>query len=238
MPIFRILLLSLALLLTPARAGDNPPRRPDPAPLRLSPGARVFFVGDSLMVGIAPYLRDYFQRYDIVSIDRSRESSGLVNEQRLDWPRTVAETFATTPDISLMLVLIGANDPKDMGALKYRSPAWEAEYRRRLQSLVDTARRHHAQILWLEIPPMRAPAFNADMAYLNGLLRRFTADNQIPLVATAQLLGADGLYHEQLNDEQLGSVAIRAPDGIHFTKAGYWYLAERLWRRYLPVGPL
>lgn len=213
-------LLLLPVLGFPLPAGDGF--------IHLAPGKKVYLAGDSLMEGLGYFLVPYFQRYDVAVIAGGRQNTGLVNEQLYNWPEQVRRTFRDHRDIGLMLLLVGANDPKDMGAAKFPSQAWEREYARRLQKIITIARSNGCQLVLLTVPPMGKKEFNGQMNYINGLLARVAFKNKLPLIHSARDLAGDrqsqvGKYLPVIDGRQ-----IRAPDGVHFTRAGYDFWGNKV----------
>lgn len=194
----------------------------------------VFFAGDSMMEGVAPHIALWLKKRGIRSINRSRLSTGLTypNAKTRDWPREVEQALASNARLKLIVVFLGPNDPWDMPNpqakgrfLKYASPEWEAEYRRRISRILDAAASHGARVIWMGLPPMRKAKLHEQMKYLDGVMRAETRGRAI-YVPTWNLLSSEsGAYADRVN---IGGrvVGVRAKDGIHFTSAGQRLLAR------------
>jgi len=91
-----------------------------------------------------------------------------------DWPKTIEQTLQKEPDIRVLVVFLGPNDPWDfpMGKkyLKFASPEWEAEYLNRVRRILDAASAHDVQVIWLGIPYMKKAKLNEQMRYLDKIL--------------------------------------------------------------------
>lgn len=61
-------------------------------------GDKVFFAGDSLMQGVAPFVQKSLkQQYGIESANLSKQSTGLSYPSFFDWPKTIEETLKKHP---------------------------------------------------------------------------------------------------------------------------------------------
>lgn len=206
-----------------------------PTEILLEKGDKVLFVGDSLMQGVAPHIRKVlFKEYGIEGIDLSKQSTGLAYTGFFNWPKTVADTFVKHPDLKLMVVFLGPNDPWDFPLkkgqpyVKFKSPEWEAAYRERIQAILNTARMHDAHVVWLEVPNMKKKKLNDGMTYLNTLYESEVLRSGGIFMLTNTVLGSDGLTfaaYAQVNDKK---TKVRLDDGIHFTLPGQRVIADRV----------
>ncbi|QMT40414.1 DUF459 domain-containing protein [Neisseria shayeganii] len=208
-----------------------------PDKVRLTAGDKVFFAGDSMMEGIAPHLqRRLRSEYGIQSVNLSRQSTGLSYPQFFDWPAVIEKQLQDDPDIKLLVVFLGPNDPWDFpnpqqpgsGYLKFQSPEWEQVYRQRIDRIVQAARRADVQLVWLGIPLMKGSKLNTQMRYLDGIMASELQGKAIWL-PTDRLLGGseNGEYRDSIELDGR-SVRVRSKDGIHFTLKGQQFLADHL----------
>ncbi|MDO4694288.1 MAG: DUF459 domain-containing protein [Eikenella sp.] len=208
-----------------------------PDKVRLTAGNKVFFAGDSMMEGIAPHLqRRLRSEYGIQSVNLSRQSTGLSYPQFFDWPAVIEKQLQDDPDIKLLLVFLGPNDPWDFpnpqqpgsGYLKFQSPEWEAVYRRRIDRIAQAARRAGVQLVWLGIPLMKGSKLNTQMRYLDGIMASELQGKAIWL-PTDRLLGGSesGEYHDSVEVDGR-PLRVRSKDGIHFTLKGQQFLADHI----------
>ncbi|MBV6286664.1 DUF459 domain-containing protein [Pseudomonas aegrilactucae] len=207
-----------------------------PKAVSLAAGDEVFLVGDSLMQGVAPHLANtLLKRYQIKSVNLSRQSTGLAYPGFFNWPQTVATTLQGQPKIRLMVVFLGPNDPWDMPEskgkpfLRFKSPEWEALYRKRIDLILEEARAHNVQVIWVGPPNMQKPRLSTAMAYLSGLYQRQTQLYQQHYVSANGVLGyqADEFSYT-LQNSQGKRVKTRVDDGIHFTTTGQKLIAEQV----------
>lgn len=115
------------------------------------------------MQGVAPFVQKHLkQEYGVQSVNLSKQSTGLSYPNFFDWPKTIEQTLQKEPDIRVLVVFLGPNDPWDfpMGKkyLKFASPEWEAEYLNRVRRILDAASAHDVQVIWLGIPYMKKPS--------------------------------------------------------------------------------
>ncbi|QXI39046.1 SGNH/GDSL hydrolase family protein [Pseudomonas xantholysinigenes] len=214
------------------------------APTRLQPGTvaalatgdEVFLVGDSLMQGVAPHLANSLRkRYQIRTVNLSKQSTGLAYPGFFNWPKTVAETLEHGPNIRLMVVFLGPNDPWDMPQgkgkpfLRFKSPEWETAYRARIDSILEQARAHQVQVLWVGPPNMEKARLSNAMGYLSGLYREQTALYGQHYVSANPILGyADDGFSYTTQTPEGRRVKVRVDDGIHFTITGQKLIAEQV----------
>lgn len=215
-----------------------------PAPTLLQPGTvaalatgdEVFLVGDSLMQGVAPHLANSLRkRYQIRTVNLSKQSTGLAYPGFFNWPKTVAETLEHGPNIRLMVVFLGPNDPWDMPQgkgkpfLRFKSPEWESAYRARIDSILEQARAHAVQVLWVGPPNMEKARLSTAMSYLSGLYQEQTALFGQHYVSANPILGyADAGFSYTVQTPQGKRVKVRVDDGIHFTITGQKMIAEQV----------
>lgn len=202
----------------------------------LGSGDEVFLVGDSMMQGVAPHLSNtLLKRYGIRSLNLSRQSTGLAYPGFFNWPQTVERTLKERPKVRLMVIFLGPNDPWDMPQgkgkpfLRFRTPAWEQAYRQRIDGILDQARLHGVQVIWVGPPNMQQARLSTAMTYLSGLYRQQVLSHGQSYVSANAALGyrADEFAYGVQN-AQGGQTRIRADDGIHFTIPGQKLIANQV----------
>lgn len=212
------------------------PGRTAPLMASLAKGDEVFFVGDSLMQGVAPHMANTLRkRYNVKSLNLSKQSTGLAYPSFFNWPKTVESTLASNPNIRLMVIFLGPNDPWDMPVVKgkpflrFKTPDWEAAYRQRIDSILDTAQAHNVQVIWVGPPNMEKPKLSTAMAYLSDLYKSQIERYQQHFVSANEILGYQNdefSYYRTTGDGK--KVKTRVDDGIHFTTTGQKLIAERV----------
>lgn len=199
----------------------------------LHAGDEVFFAGDSLMQGIAPHIQRWLkQKYGIASINLSKQSTGLSYPNFFDWPDTIEKTLTSKPNIKLLIVFLGPNDPWDFPNpqnrggpyLKFKSEAWKTVYQQRIERILTAAQQAGVRVIWLGVPHMKANKLETQMNYLNQVMYETVAPRAIWL-PTDNLLsdGQDQYVDNILIDGAM--VRMRSKDGIHFSIPGQKYIA-------------
>ncbi|NUF49286.1 SGNH/GDSL hydrolase family protein [Gilliamella sp. ESL0250] len=207
----------------------------EPLPIVLTSNDKVFFAGDSLMQGVAPYVKKMlFKQYKIESLDLSKQSTGLAYPSAFDWPKTINDNLIADPSIKLLVVFLGANDPWDFpvkGYVKYakfKSELWEEHYRLRIESILNSAIEHDVQVLWLAAPCMRKPKLNNGMVYLNNLYESELEKVQQHFLTTNELLGCTYEKFSNFIETDKAKIKVRVDDGVHFTSIGQKILAKAI----------
>jgi hypothetical protein len=195
----------------------------------------VLFVGDSLMQGIAPHVNSsLYKRYAIHGIDLSRQSTGLSYPGFFNWPEQIEKAFRKAPEIKLMVVFLGPNDPWDFPNekhkpyLKFKSEDWESAYRVRIREVLEIARKNDARVFWLEVPCMRKKDLDTRMAYLNRLFSDEVKKSGEIFLPTGKILGCEkGEFSSFMNSNGKKKKS-RIDDGVHFTIAGQKRVADEI----------
>lgn len=213
-----------------ARAAHEAQARANEAQLNafsMTKSDQVFFAGDSMMQGVAPHVQKYLQeQFEIKTINLSKQSTGLSYPKLFNWPATIKETIAAHPDIKILVVFLGPNDPWDMpnpagGAyLKFKSPEWEAVYRGYIAEIIQNAQQHQVQVMWVSPPNMRKESLNEQMIYLSQVIRDEVQKQQAFLIDARDVLGTrNNIYSDYLNGNASLS-KVRSADGTHFSPEG------------------
>lgn len=199
-------------------------------------GQKVFFVGDSLMQGVAPHaMRTLLKQHGIESINLSKQSTGLSYPRFYNWPQVARDTFAKNPEIKLMVVFMGPNDPWDFPVvrgkkfLKFNTPEWQGVYRARIQQLLNAATEHGAQVLWIGVPNMRDLRLNTGVIELNKLYQSQVTIAEQRYIPSNDILGMeDDQFVKFMRIPNRGNVTLRTDDGVHFTIIGQKRIADKI----------
>ena len=221
----------------PADAAAVAPEPAGKTPIQLGENDRVLLIGDSMMQSLAPHIqRELLARHHIKSINRGKPSSGLRYPDYYNWPEHLAAQLEENPDVRLIIVLLGANDPQDTPnpaapeqKLNFGTPEWENYYRGEIRKILQTAAARGAKTLWIGPPLMKAPKYSKKITYLDGLIADEVEKAQQHYQNTNRLFAkADGSYTAFLPDERGKPVAVRKGDGIHFTGPGEKILTRHI----------
>lgn len=195
---------------------------------------KIFFAGDSMMQGVAPHVQQFLQQYQIQSINLSKQSTGLSYPSFFDWPKTIEQTMKQNPDIKILAVFLGPNDPWDMMSpvskkmLKFATSEWELEYQTRISSILETAKQHQVSVIWFTPPNMKPAKLNQQMIDLNRIIQEELSKHDVLMIDTRPLVGGkNDVYNDYLVKDGK-SIKMRSGDGIHFTPQGQKILAEVL----------
>lgn len=238
----------------PAQQQQQRPRRPQrpaepPLPTvevveKDADARKVLVIGDFVASGLAWGLDQMFaEEKKITVVDRTNNASGIVRTDHYDWNAKLPEILNDVkPDIVVMA--IGANDRQQMrvGGERHalRSEGWEKAYIERVQDLTETMTVYGRPFFWVGTVPMSQSAAMRDMSYLNDLMRtRMSASSGTFVDVWSGFTNEDGRYISSGPDVEGQLRALRAGDGINFTRAGRLKLAfyvEREMRRQTGIG--
>lgn len=196
---------------------------------------QVFFAGDSLMQGVAPYVQKaLLENYEIKTVNLSRQSTGLSYPSFFNWPETIKATLADNPAIKVLVVFLGPNDPWDMANpqggqyLKFKSQEWEALYRSRIADIIQTAQQHQVSVMWISPPNMRKDTLNQQMIYLNYVIEDEVKKHKSLLIDSRPLLGGKNDVYGDYIEKQGQQIKVRSADGIHFSAEGQKEIARHI----------
>lgn len=203
---------------------------------------QVFFAGDSMMQGVAPYVQKaLLDQFKIKTVNLSKQSTGLAYPKFFDWPKTIKDTLVSNPRIKILVVFLGPNDPWDMPNpqgghyLKYESAEWEALYRSRVADIIQTANQHHVSVMWITPPNMKKPTLNKQMVYLSHVVADEVQKNKAFSIDSREILGSINNIYSDYFQENGQAVKARSADGIHFSPDGQKRIANTI-LHYLKVS--
>jgi hypothetical protein len=202
----------------------------------LQAGDEVFFVGDSLMQGVAPHIANtLFKQFNIKSVNLSRQSTGLAYPGFFNWPLTVQSTLQSHRNIRLVVIFLGPNDPWDMPDgrgkpfLRFKGPAWENAYRQRVQTIFEQAKLYDAQVIWVGPPNMNAPRLSAAMQYLRDIYKSEAQRYRQIYLSANDIFGYQADEFSFYSIDATGKKnKVRVDDGIHFTTLGQKLIAAKV----------
>jgi hypothetical protein len=219
-----------------ARPRERRSRSAAPAPREVAavekaPDAkRVLVVGDFMARALAKGLAEAFaEDPNLLVIDASSGSSGLVRADYYDWPGKLSELVAEqTPDA--VLAIIGANDRQsirtDAGSFSLGTDEWRAAYTARVIAFADALKATGKPVLWVGLVPVSSSAMSRDYSAFNGIVREQAEGKGLRFIDTWNgFADADGNYVAVGPDMNGQSVQLRASDGLNFTRAGQRKLA-------------
>ena len=207
---------------TPLRSINNPR-------IQVSEGDGILLIGDSMMQGVAPYLLRTFKKVKIQGINLSKHSTGLTYKHYFNWELATRDALEKNPQISLIVVLLGANDPWSMKkGIAFKSPLWEEIYTQRIDEILQVAREYGVRVAWYEVPSVREKSLNDKIMYLNSLYEESVKQSGEYFLQSNGIVTQGGKYSAFIKNAKGKSVQVRADDGVHFTTRGYQIMANIL----------
>jgi hypothetical protein len=203
-----------------------------PAPLRIA------FVGDSMADGLwgAMFRRlgkDKCLADKVKLIRRAKNGSGLTRLDQYNWVDEVG-AIATDPGADLFVGSFGVNDRQsivdvDKKRTEFGGPDYDGRYEGIVEDVVHSALSHGSSFLVMGLPVMLDAAANSDAAAKNKLFAEAVAHIASPrvvFVAPWTSQPPPDVYKPFLPNAKQTLVQVRAPDGVHFTTAGYDMVME------------
>ncbi len=206
----------------------KPPTKIKELPV-LSPENRlnVWIIGDSLAITPGESMVRSFptSAFNIQGL-QGQVSTGLARPDIFNWFTNIND-FVVSAKPQLIIATFGANDDQYLFSSSgpigpFGSQAWKDEYYLRVASTLDYLANQGIHTMWIEIPPVRDPARNARYQIINEVTRNATAtrpDTTTYVETAAAFSNPDGSYSDALHIDGVPTL-LRAPDGIHFTRAG------------------
>jgi lysophospholipase L1-like esterase len=241
----------------PVPSAEQPPgrsTRPSPVPRGPFPNAlpqvrnptashplRILAIGDSLGADLALGLERLVDTRPsfLVRID-TREATGLARPDYFDWPYQVElDLESMRPDV--VVAMLGGNDAQNFlvggHAVVLGTPAWKAEYAKRVDRVMQEVTESGRPLVWVGLPPMGSARLTHAMRLINAIARaRALAHPGVAYLESWELfVGADGHYTAYLPDTSGQEELVREPDGVHLTVAGSARLAEQVFAAMRPL---
>lgn len=169
----------------------------------------------------------------VIRLDRP--STGLAVTSFYNWPTKLATALrAYKPQA--VIICLGANDQQGIyvngSSVSFGSPAWESAYSARVQKMVDQATQAGALVLWVGLPVMQPPRYDAGSEALNHVYQQVVAANpRARFIATRAVLAGSGGRFISAAAVDGQRRTLRRQDGIHMTEAGAAVMGTYLLRQ-------
>ncbi len=193
---------------------------------------RIVVMGDSLAQGVWGSLYRRFVRTRTMRIVNAAVASTGFN--RTPYEDTLRDLLGRHP-VDMLVMMTGANDAQDAFGLDgganghFGTAAWHDLYRRRMQRFLDPVRERKLPLIWIGLPIMRSPGFEAKIAQVRAAHRELCEAYRIPFFDLhAVMSGDDGAYTNVKRDDQGRLRVSRYEDGVHLTEFGYDAVAEMI----------
>jgi len=208
---------------------------PSLAVQKLTPGPqRILFAGDSMMQGVAPLvIRDLSLKHpDWQMTDLSKQSTGLTSRKYFDWPRTIQQEIQIR-NLSLVIVFLGPNDPRDMylpdKRVSFGKPEWLENYAARVDEILGYAVQNQVRVIWLGLPAMRDEPLQRGAVVSNHVFYDRAQAFGTDYLSTEPLIGLVSLpFKKSMPDDHGRPLNLRGEDGTHFTPAGLHKIKQAL----------
>jgi hypothetical protein len=219
---------------TPA-AKPHPKPKPEPRPA-FSPSRklRLWIAGDSLVItpGWA-IIRAAGHARAILPVGGGpdgRVATGLERPDVFNWFTHIAEQVRKLRPNAVVLDFGGNDDhgymtglPKGTGIGDFGSASWSAEYRRRVAGLLDSLGQAGVFVVWIGLPITRDAAQTQRFDTINAITESEARKRKgrVAFIDTYASFASDsGGFAQYLTDSSGKQILVRAPDGVHFERAG------------------
>ena len=187
---------------------------------------RLYIIGDSMAQVFGSSLENLAEEAHLIKAKLDyKVSSGLTRPDFFDWPqRMIDQIVEFDPDATA--VLFGANDGQNVlykgKVLEVGSKAWQEVYARRVGKAMDILTKGGRRAYWAGNPIMRDPGYRKRISMMDHIYEAEAKKHPgVFYIPTWALFANDkGSYAEYLRDANGDPVLMRAPDGIHLTRAG------------------
>ena len=194
--------------------------------LSISKEMEFLLIGDSLMQGIGLTLVSSLRKIGLTSHNLAKQSTGLSYKKNLDWAEVTRQALQNNPNIAVLVVCLGANDPSNIGGARFNTDKWREIYKSRIREILDIASEHGVFVLWYEIPAVREAKLNEKVAVLNSLYAESLENRGIFIPTT--ILSEGGKFRMYIKNDDGKNVLVRASDGLHFSAGGSRILSALL----------
>jgi len=187
---------------------------------------RLYIIGDSLAQVFGSSLKNLAEGTHFIKAKLDyKVSSGLSRPDFFDWPqRMIDQIVEFGPHATA--VLFGANDGQNVlfkgKVLEVGSKAWQEVYARRVGKAMDILTKGGRRAYWVGNPIMRDHGYRKRISMMDHIYeaeaKKHPGVFYIP--TWALFVDSKGSYAEYLTDGSGDPVLMRAPDGIHLTRAG------------------
>jgi uncharacterized protein len=189
---------------------------------------RLYVAGDSMDQVYGSSLVNLSEATGLVKAKNDyKVSSGLSRPDFFDWPqRLIDQMVDYKPDA--VSVLFGANDGQDVldpatgQVLKVGTKAWQQVYAQRVGAAMDILTKGGRRVYWVGNPIMHDAGYRDRIAMMDHIYEAEAKKHPgVTFISTWKLFSdPKGAYSDYLKDANGDSVLMRAPDGIHLTRAG------------------
>jgi hypothetical protein len=187
---------------------------------------RLYIIGDSMAQVFGSSLENLAEETHLIKAKLDyKVSSGLSRPDFFDWPqRMIDQIVEFDPDATA--VLFGANDGQNVlfkgKVLEVGSKAWQEVYAKRVGKAMDILTKGGRRAYWVGNPIMRESGYRERISMMDHIYEAEAKKHPgVFYIPTWALFANEkGSYAEYLPDAHGDPVLMRAPDGIHLSRAG------------------
>lgn len=195
---------------------------------KLAAGEKVHIgvFGDSFSEGLWAGLYNTMRSEKNIIVHRfGKQSTGFTRYKSLNLADDTRAKIAEQ-HIDIAVVSFGANDTQGLwlngSDAPYMSDKWKQVIGERANEMLDLLKNQGAQIVWVGLPPMRKPAFDAQIVQMNDFYSNLICGRGDIWLDGYARGGKDGKFAPYLPDPKTGEAKkARAEDGIHMTMQAY-----------------
>lgn len=209
------------------------------APVQAS-ATRIAFVGDSMADGIWGAFfrlagRQGCEADQIAFIRDARNGTGLARTDNFNWFDEIDRLIAAH-NPNLIVASFGLNDQQAVitpakAKFTFGSDRWFGAYKDQVTAFLTHATAGGTRVLIVGLPTLRNAKANDHAQRLNAIYAEAAAGNPnraVTYVEPWKPEGSDGAFASYGQSLGGATVQLRAPDGVHFTPAGYDVVAAYL----------
>ncbi len=198
------------------------------------PKTRVLVIGaSSIQFALGVELERRFSRYNHVRVKRfGKLATGLSRPDFFNWPKKFASLAARfKPD--LVVANFGGNGAQNIpsgkkGHIKFGTEAWNQLYAERVQEMVEVAKKHGADLVFLGMPNMRKAKFARKMKRLNAVQRSAAEKANVLWISTWEMSSTKkGQYRKSVRYKGKRGL-MRTSDGVHYRRLGAAYVVDQV----------
>lgn len=227
----------------PTETGAEPPTPPKRQRFTAAKPLRIWMAGDSLAVVPAESILREVAGRPIRPVGKieGRLSTGLERPDVYNWFARVREVMRKEKP-NAIVVMFGGNDdhgymtglPEGESISSFGSQAWRQEYRHRVATIMSTATRSGAFVVWVGLPITKDPEQTRRYDTINAIVQAEAAKRPgraSYLDTYFFFAGKDGGYAQYVEDGAGRLVKMRADDGVHFDRAAGDLIADKVLER-------
>jgi len=194
---------------------------------------RIGVFGDSFGDGLWAALYNQLPRREAFQVLRfAEQATGFTRYAQNNLEDKLAAQLAEGP-VDVAVISFGANDTQGIyvngKVAPLLSARWKAEIATRITRYVKALQAQGATVVWVGLPVMRDPKYDAQVQGMNAFYAALMADLDVPFIDTrAAAVDGQGRYASHLPGKDGVPWLVRAGDGIHMSMKGYRLLTDSL----------